>query len=179
MRHLPIVLTVLAVTAASNAPAAAAQQPAQAAPPSAAAKAGETNLESNWVTQCESKTRQGALECSVRQSVVKTDTRQLVAMFAVRIPAETRAPVMMIQLPLGLFLPGGVELQVDDNKVVALPLQTCEASGCYVGAPVAAELAEQLRRGKLLRIGFKNLAETKIDVPMPLAGFASAYDSIK
>jgi len=156
-----------------------AQQPAPSAARPPDPKAADTPIESNWITQCGSKTRQGALECSVRQSVIKTDTGQTVAMFSVRIPAETRSPVMMIQLPLGLYLPSGVELQVDDNKVIALPLQTCEASGCYVGAPVPAELAEQLRRGTLLRIGFKNLAETKIDVPMPLAGFAAAFDAIK
>lgn len=156
-----------------------AQQAPPATPKPAAPSASPGAVESNWVTQCGSKTRQGAIECSVQQSVIKTDTRQVVTMFSVRIPADTRAPVMLIQLPLGLFLPAGVELQVDDNKALPLALQTCDAAGCYAGSSLSTELSEQLKRGKTLRVSFKDLSQNKIDIPMPLAGFAAAYDTIK
>jgi invasion protein IalB len=152
---------------------ALAQQPAQNQ------AAAQKPAESDWATQCTAKARQAAVECSVQQSVVKSDTRQLVAMFGIRVPADTRSPVMMIQLPLGLYLPAGVEVQVDQGKALPLPLQTCDANGCYAGAPVAADLLQQLRAGKTLRLTFQNLSQSKVDLSMPLEGFAAAYDSVK
>jgi invasion protein IalB len=170
---LPLALVLLAVTAVPG--IAGAQTPV----PAAEAFADQKAPESNWVTQCGAKSRLGALDCSVQQTIIKTDTGQMVAQVSVRIPADTRAAVMMVHLPLGLFLPSGVQLQVDQNKVIDLPLQTCDANGCYAGTPVAADLLAEMQKGKSLRIGFKNLTQTSIDLPMPLSGFAAAYETIK
>ena len=135
--------------------------------------------QSNWITRCTSQTRAGSLECAVEQSIVKTDTRQTVALFRVQVPAETRAPAMLVQLPLGLFIPAGLGLQIDDQKASTQPIHTCDAGGCYVTGPLAAELLGQLQTGKTLRLRFQNLAKETIDVSMPLDGFASAYAGIK
>jgi len=151
----------------------------QAQTPPAAVTPPAAPPESNWIPRCASRTRAGALECSIEQSVIKTDTRQVVVLFRIRIPPDTRAPVMMAQLPLGLYLPAGVTLHVDDRKVAELPVQTCDASGCYVSGSLAAELLAQLNSGKTLKFSFQNLARETIDVSMPLAGFATAYEGIK
>ncbi len=84
-----------------------------------------------------------------------------------------------MQLPLGLNLPVGAKLQVDDGKVVDLPIQTCENRGCYASAPVSAELLATLKSGKQLKISFQNMAKETISIPMPLNDFAAAYDKIK
>jgi invasion protein IalB len=161
----------------------AAALTAQAKPPQTSAPAAPPVTppppESNWITRCTSKTRAGALECAIEQSVIKTDTRQVVVLLRIRIPAETRAPVLLAQLPLGLYVPAHVIVHVDDRKVTEWPIQTCDASGCYASGPLAAELLAQLQAGKSLKFSFQNLARETIDVTMPLAGFAAAYDSIK
>jgi invasion protein IalB len=56
------------------------------------------------------------LLCEIEQSLFITKTGQLVASVNIKIPPDTRLPVMMIQLPVGLFLPGGVNLQIDEGK---------------------------------------------------------------
>jgi len=179
-RALAVALTLLASMSLS----VRAQQAPSGAPPRQGGEAAQPTgsgaaAEATWATQCTAKTRLAALECSVQQSIVKADTRQLIATFGIRIPPETRAPVMMIQLPLGLYVPAGVALHVDQGQAVALPIQTCDATGCYAGIPVAAEFLGQLRSGKTLRITFENLAQSKVELPLPLAGFASAYDAVK
>ena len=84
-----------------------------------------------------------------------------------------------MQLPLGLNLPAGAKLQVDDGKSIDLPIQTCENRGCYAERRSAPELLAALRAGKQLKISFQNLAKETITIPMPLADFAAAYDKIK
>lgn len=174
-----IVCAVVGAAVFGLAPARAqqAQPPQQPAPTPAASKPAAP--QSNWITRCTSQTRAGSLECAVEQSIVKTDTRQTVALFRVQVPAETRAPVMLVQLPLGLFIPAGLSLQIDDQKANTQPIHTCDAGGCYVTGPLAAELLGQLQTGKTLRLRFQNLAKETIDVSMPLDGFASAYAGIK
>jgi invasion protein IalB len=158
--------------------AARAQQALQT-PPATVPASQATAGESKWATRCAGLTRSGSLECAVEQSVVKADTRQVVTLFRVQVAGDTRAPVMVIQLPLGLYLPAGLGLQVDENKSVDLPVHTCDAGGCYVTSPVSAELLAQLQRGKTLHLRFQNLSKETIDVSMPLAGFATAYEGIK
>src|SRR5581483_10017501 len=93
--------------------------------------------------------------------------------------SDTRQPVALVQLPLGLNLPAGAKLQVDDGKVVDLQIQTCENRGCYANTPVSPELLTALKSGKQLKVAFQNLNKEIITIPMPLADFAAAYEKIK
>ena len=88
-------------------------------------------------------------------------------------------PVALVQLPLGLNLPVGAKLQVDDGKSVDLQFQTCENRGCYASTPIAPELLTAMKSGKQLKVAFQNLAKETVTIPMPLADFAAAYDKIK
>jgi invasion protein IalB len=87
--------------------------------------------------------------------------------------------VALVQLPLGLNLPNGAKLQVDEGKVVDAPIQTCEARGCYASIPITPDLLATLRSGKQLKVSFQNLGKETITIPMPLADYAAAYDKIK
>ncbi len=171
-----VALGVLAVGLLSLVPLPAQEGAAQ--PPDQAADTA-AEVKSNWITRCTGPTRGGALDCSVEQSIVTKETAQIVALFRIRLPQDAQVPAMMVQLPLGLFLPAGLELQVDEHEPLAFPVQTCDAAGCYVGATVSTELLGQLESGTTLRLGFQDLTQSQIDVRMPLANFASAYQAIK
>jgi invasion protein IalB len=86
---------------------------------------------------------------------------------------------VLIQLPLGLNIPAGAKLQVDDGKVADLQIQTCEARGCYAGAAIGPDLLAAMKTGKQLKVSFQNLNREPLTVPLPLADFAPAYEKIK
>ena len=123
--------------------------------------------------------RDAPLECAIEQQAVLTKTGQLIVLVNIRVPSDTHAPVALVQLPLGLNLPAGAKLQVDDGKAADLQIQTCESRGCYASAPVAADMLAALKGGKQLNVSFKTLAKETIKIPMPLTDFATAYDKIK
>jgi invasion protein IalB len=150
----------------------AAPQAPDPAPPNAAASPG-------WAVRCSSASRDAPLECAMEQNAVFSKTGQLVALVNIRVPSDTHTPVALVQLPLGLNLPAGAKLQVDDGKTVDLQIQTCETRGCFANTPVAPDLLAALKSGKQLKISFQNLAKEAITIPMPLADFAAAYDKIK
>ena len=154
---------------------------AQAAPAAAAAEAPPANAAPppGWVARCSSVSRSASLECAIEQTAVLTKTGQLIVLINIRVPAETRMPVGIVQLPLGLNLPAGAKLQVDDGKTSDLQIQTCEARGCYANLSVAADMLIAMKSGKQLKVSFQNLAKETITIPMPLADFGAAYDKIK
>jgi invasion protein IalB len=132
-----------------------------------------------WIARCSSPSRDAPLECAMEQSAVLTKTGQLVALVNIRVPGDTRAPIALVQLPLGLNLQAGAKLQVDDGKSADLPIQTCENRGCYASVPISPEMLSALRAGKQLKLVFQDLAKETIAIPMSLADFALAYDKIK
>lgn len=132
-----------------------------------------------WATKCTSVGRKETLDCSVEQTVVLTKTRQFLLSVVVRLPPKTREPGMMIHLPLGLFLPAGVILQLEGQKPQQLQVQTCDSKGCYVGTAVSSSMLAALKQNKHLTIIFEDLPKNKISVPVPLKGFAEAYQKIQ
>src|SRR5262249_36577629 len=108
--------------AAQAAPAAAqAAAPAPSSTPQADPNAPPPP---GWVARCASASRDAPLECAVEETAVLTKTGQLIVLVNIRVASDTHQPIALVQLPLGLNLPVGAKLQVDDGKTVDLQIQT-------------------------------------------------------
>jgi invasion protein IalB len=190
-----LAILIAALTVSGLAGPAGAQQPSKSKAPAKAAQtvpnnppatapadnagAANTPPPPGWAARCGSASRDAPLECAIEQSAVLPRTGQLVILVNIRVPADTHTPSALIQLPLGLNLPGGAKLQVDDGTATDMQIQTCEARGCYAGTTIAPDLLAAMRSGKQLKVSFQNLNKETLTVPLPLADFAAAYDKIK
>ena len=191
MKIIAEFLDVAAIIVFGCAGLAAAQAPKGKGPPAAPApqaapspspqqpEAANAPPQPGWVARCASASRDAPLECAVEETAVLTKTGQLIVLVNIRVASDTRTPVALVQLPLGLNLPAGARLQVDDGKTVDLQIQTCENRGCYANLPIAPDMLAAMRSGKQLKVSFQNLAKDAITIPMPLTDFAAAYDKIK
>jgi invasion protein IalB len=168
-------------TKSKAAPKSAQTAPNNAPAPAPADNAGAANAPPppGWAPRCGSASRDAPLECAIEQSAVLPRTGQLVILVNIRVPADTHTPSALIQLPLGLNLPGGAKLQVDEGAATDMQIQTCEARGCYAGTTIAPDLLAAMKSGKQLKVSFQNLNKETLTVPLPLADFAAAYDKIK
>jgi invasion protein IalB len=163
----------------AQAPKSKSTAQAAAAPPAAAGTTPATPPAPGWAVRCSSVSRDAPLECAIEQSAVLTKTGQLIVLINIRVPGDTHTPVALVQLPLGLNLPVGAKLQVDDGKAVDLQIQTCENRGCYTSSVIAPDMLATLKSGKQLKVSFQDMAKETITIPIPLADFAAAYDKIK
>jgi invasion protein IalB len=179
---LAIVVALAALVSPSHAQAPKTNA-ARGAQPTAPSPAPQTETpptpQPGWAARCTSANRNAPLECAIEQTAVLSKTGQLLVLVNIRVPSDTHAPVALVQLPLGLNLPGGAKLQVDEGKIIDVQIQTCEARGCYASLPIAPDLLATLRSGKQLKVSFQNLGKETITIPMPLTDFAAAYDKIK
>lgn len=132
-----------------------------------------------WSSRCTSGARTGEPDCAVEQRVVLRETGQMLASVTVRVPPDTREPVMMVRIPLGLFLPAGLSYSVDGSGEEKLELQTCDAQGCYAASTISDDLLQSLKAGEELSLTFQNLQKETISVPVSLAGFTAAFTKIE
>jgi len=179
---------VIVLAALGVAPAAIAEDTTTATPspdtaaPAAAADATATPAAppaNAWATNCSATERAGPLECSIVQRVVLQRTGQLLAMVSIRLPSDSHNPAMLVQTPLGLYLPAGVSLKIDNNTDISLALQTCDNGGCYAGTTVSSAMLSQMRKGHSMTVTFQNISKQDVAIPVALAGFAGAYDKVK
>jgi len=132
-----------------------------------------------WLSSCTTTGRGQPLECAMEQRAIVKENRQLIGMITIRIPSDTKKPVSMIQVPLNLFLPAGVNVDVDGDLTQNYPFQTCNTNGCFVGFPVSDTLLKQMLNGGKLNITFQYLNKKPMVLPMSLEGFTEAYNRIK
>jgi len=86
--------------------------PAQAAQPAAQPQAETAPAQqAGWAARCSSASRDAPLECAIEQNAVLTKTGQTIVLINIRIAPDTRTPVALLQLLLGLNLPVGAKLQ--------------------------------------------------------------------
>ena len=132
-----------------------------------------------WRTQCAGSARtSAALECSMEQRLVLEGGGQLLARMLICMPADTKRPVYMIQVPLGIALPVGLRISVDGAPGQNLGFQTCDQAGCYVGEPFPDDLLSAMKAGNVVSISFEDNQKRPIKLDFSLKGFTKALTDI-
>lgn len=133
-----------------------------------------------WATSCTSSARSTAPDCTMEQTVVVQETGQQIGKLVISVPGSAReTPQMVLLLPLGINIPVGLELQVDDTDAVVFPLSACESVGCFARGPLSAVLLARMRAGNMLNARFSNLNGDNLAISFSLAGFTAAFDAVK
>ena len=132
-----------------------------------------------WSSKCVRESRKSPEECYVEELLYASNTTQPIASVAVRIGSDKANPTLLIRVPAGLFLPAGVNVQIDDGKPQSVALQTCEAQACYGELQLSPVLISALTGGKQLSVIFQNLTKNEVKLPFPLETFANAYKNVQ
>lgn len=130
-----------------------------------------------WRVECSNDGK--TLDCRAVQQVVQRETNQVVAVVSVRVPADTKKPTALLQIPLGILVTEPSTLKIDEGQAEKFVIQTCTQQGCFAGGALPDPLLAAMRTGRELKVSFSNLNKQTVIVAMPLAGFALAYDKIK
>jgi invasion protein IalB len=163
-------------TAQTLQPKATQPPPTQAAP-SKPAPSQPTPAQPAWVAVC-ANTKNG-LDCRAGRSLRLDNRGQAVLNVAVRVPADTKKPVMLLQLPLGLYLPAGVSLQIGKDTARKLSFQSCGMSGCLVEYPVSEAEIGAMLKGADLTISAQTASKQPLTMNVSVSGFPAAYAKIK
>jgi len=138
----------------------------------------------NWAIKCEkpdAKAKEkGATEvCYAFQNVVTKEGNQRVLNIAVGYAPKIPDPVALITLPLGIALPPGAALTLDDDKPIRFPIERCEPGGCRAGLKLEKTLLDKINAAKKVQLGFSDDAHRPVQIPLSMKGFTAALKTLK
>jgi invasion protein IalB len=132
----------------------------------------------DWVTRCETPPGAAHEQCAIVLSVVDQERPNLVLVVIVLNTADRKARLMRIIAPLGVLLPPGVSLRIDDADVGRLTFLQCLANGCIAQLAMDEGLIAKLKAGKIATLGIFQTPEQGVGVQAPLTGFKEAYEQL-
>lgn len=134
----------------------------------------------DWSVRCRAATDNSPRACELFQRIVHKESGQQLVQLAFAYQQADEQPVALALLPLGIHLPSGVGLQVDQGDAIKAAVQTCTAQGCQVLLPVGDKLLASLKAGLTLRIAFLEAASRRqITIPMSLKGFSAGIKALR
>jgi invasion protein IalB len=87
--------------------------------------------------------------------------------------------VLRVFAPLGVLLPPGLGLKIDDKDVGHAPFLRCHNFACYAQVVAEEKLIEQLKSGKTAVFIIFQTEEAGIGIPISLAGFGPALAALQ
>ncbi|MEJ2316988.1 MAG: invasion associated locus B family protein [Gammaproteobacteria bacterium] len=160
-----------------------AEETAAAAAEEAAALTRPVEKFDDWFKECEMVTSEKGEQieiCQISQTLIDKDSDQPMMKIAVGYVPDKDQPVAVITLPLGIFLPPGIELQIDGKgKVGRLPINTCLPSGCQAGVQLDEDFVSRMKQGSQMTVTFGNPQGKGVAAPVSLKGFTAGLASVE
>ncbi|MBI1384119.1 MAG: invasion protein [Rhizobiales bacterium] len=136
--------------------------------------------QSAWVKICEKAPTQNGEQkeiCITHHERLDGNSGLVIVSAAIRRIEGEEKERFMVMVPLGMALPAGVRVQVDqEEKQLVLPFTICHGGGCTAEVEATPEVIAQLKKGKQMIVAARNAAGTIVPLPVPLNGFTAAYD---
>jgi invasion protein IalB len=151
-----------------------------ATPDPAAAQSGVVKSQSgDWQVVCKSPPPGAKKEvCALVQSVTAEDRNNVgLTVYFQTFSNGTR--VLRVFAPLGVLLPPGLGLKIDDRDVGNAPFLRCQNFACYAQVVASDQLVDQLKSGKTAVFIIFQTEEAGIGIPISLNGFADALTKLK
>lgn len=173
------VLVALAVVGAADPALAQATQAPESAEPKPGPRDGQEFKD--WRLRCEAATEQRPEFCEMRQQIVDQDGDRVLLAAVGRLP-NTDTPGLLFILPLGISLPPGAFLKIDQGEGQRVPVERCVQQGCRIELLLSNALLSQLKAGTRATLSFHVYdgqgQRPRIDVPISLLGFSAALAEV-
>jgi invasion protein IalB len=113
------------------------------------------------------------------QNVAAEDRPNVTLLVIVLSTADNESKLLRVVAPLGVLLPAGLGLRIDEEDVGRAGFVRCLATGCVAEVVMDATLIGQLREGSEATFIVFQTPEEGIGIPVSLAGFGEGFDSLQ
>ncbi len=144
----------------------------------ALAQGAVKSVHGDWQIRCETPPGAQAEQCALFQSVVAEDRANVGITVLVLKTADQKSRLMRVQAPLGVLLPAGLGLKIDNADVGRAGFVRCLPRGCYAEVVMDDTLVAKMRTGQTATFFIFQTPEEGIGFPMGLKGFGEGYDKL-
>jgi len=193
LHRLLVVITMTGAAGLAFTPDALAQQPAPKAQlkaqPKAQPKAQETLspapaeqreqpqlLYAPWTKVCQTSPEPNPKHVCFTGKGGRLESGEPVVGAVVIAPEGQEKKVLRVTVPLGVSLPPGTRVIIDEGQPMAGPYVMCVPGGCMADYEASDDLIGAMKKGQTMHVQGINEAGQPISIPLPLAEFAKAFD---
>ena len=144
----------------------------------ALAQGAVKSVHKDWQIRCDTPPGAKAQQCALIQSVTAEDRANVGLTVIVLKTADQKSRLMRVVAPLGVLLPSGLGLKIDNVDIGRAGFVRCLPNGCIAEVVMDDNLINKLRNGKTATFIIFQTPEEGIGFPMSLAGFGEGYDQL-
>ncbi len=150
-----------------------------AIPRGATAQGAEATTYNDWTLNCGVQSESGARVCEMYQTIFTDETRtNPILTVVVGYPQAGNDPGMLLVLPLGISLPAGVFLQIDQSEPQPVPVERCEPDGCRIELLLPSAYLDALKAGAQATVYAHDGQRQRFAVTFSLSGFTAGLNAI-
>jgi invasion protein IalB len=132
----------------------------------------------DWEMRCETPPGAARDQCALMQSVAADDKPNVNLVVIVLKTADGKSRLLRVIAPLGVLLPSGLGLKVDNVDIGRAGFVRCLPSGCIAEVVMEDKLLDQLRAGTTATFIIFQTPEEGIGIPLALNGFKDGFDKL-
>ena len=145
---------------------------------SAQAQGVVKNTFGDWQLRCETPAGAQNEQCAVVQNVAAEDRPNVSLVVIVLKTADQKSRLLRVVAPLGVLLPAGLGLKIDQTDIGRAGFVRCLTTGCVAEVVMEDPLVNQLKEGKTATFIVFQTPEEGIGIPVSLNGFAPAFEAL-
>ena len=131
-----------------------------------------------WETRCETPAGAQGEQCALVESIVDDDRPTLTLVVIALKPADRKTRLLRVIAPLGVLLPTGLSLKVDNEDIGRMNFIRCLANGCVAEVFLDDKLLGKIEGGKQVTFVLFETPEEGVGVPTSLAGFKEGFEAL-
>jgi invasion protein IalB len=144
----------------------------------AAAQGVVKSKHGDWEMRCETPAGASREQCALIQSIAAEDKPNVSLVVIVLKTADGKARLLRVIAPLGVLLPAGLGLKIDNVDVGRAGFVRCLPTGCVAEVVMEDKLLDQLKTGANATFIVFNTPEEGIGLPLALAGFGQGFEKL-
>jgi invasion protein IalB len=132
----------------------------------------------DWQVRCDTPAGAQGEQCVLMQFVTAEDRDNVGLTVIVLKTADKKARIMRVLAPLGVLLPSGLGLKIDNADMGRAGFVRCLPNGCVAEVILEDKLLNQLQTGKQATFIIFQTPEEGIGIPISLNGFGEGYNAL-
>jgi invasion protein IalB len=136
------------------------------------------SVSGDWQIRCDTPPGAQGEQCALIQSVTAEDRPNVGLTVIVLKTADQKNRLMRVLAPLGVLLPSGLGLKINQADVGRAGFVRCLPNGCVAEVIMDESLLKQFRTGQTATFIIFQTPEEGIGIPMSLKGFGEGFDKL-
>ncbi|ACK50205.1 Invasion associated locus B family protein [Methylocella silvestris BL2] len=132
----------------------------------------------DWEMRCETPPGAAKEQCALLQSVAAEDKPNINLVVIVLKTADGKSRLLRVIAPLGVLLPSGLGLKIDDADVGRAGFVRCLPTGCVAEVVMEQKLVDQMKSGTNATFIIFQTPEEGVGIPLALAGFREGFEAL-